>query len=77
MSIKLGEIVRDSISGFEGVAVARAEYLNGCISYQVEPARLNEDGSIPKAEWFDEQRLTERSGATAGGPQCHPPELHP
>lgn len=75
--VKLGDIVRDSITGFEGVAIARAEYLNGCISVQVKPTRLKEDGSMATAEWIDEQRLTLTSKAKAGGPQSHPPEMHP
>lgn len=33
--IKLGDRVRDKISGYEGIAVARVEFLNGCIQYTV------------------------------------------
>ena len=66
--IKLGEEVRDSVTGFEGITMARAEYLNGCISYQVL-SRVLKDGVPMRPEWFDEQRLTLRSKATAGGPQ--------
>lgn len=75
--IKLGQRVKDSITGFDGIVVARAEYLNGCVLLQVEPTKLNKDGSAMKAVWFDEQRLTDKSRAVAGGPQSHPPELHP
>lgn len=74
--IKLGDFARDEITGFEGVVIARAEYLNGCISYHIQPEELK-DGSPIEAQWFDEQRLSTESEATAGGPQCRPPELHP
>ena len=76
MTIKLGQKVKDSITGFEGIVVARAEYLNGCVSCQVEAKELK-DGVPLQAQWFDEQRLTIQSKAKAGGPQDHPPELHP
>lgn len=35
--IELGEKVKDIVSGVEGIAVARVEYLNGCIQYCVAP----------------------------------------
>ena len=34
---KLGERVKDKVSGFEGIAVAKATYLNGCVSFVVIP----------------------------------------
>lgn len=74
--IELGQKVKDSITGFEGIAIAKAIYLNGCISWQVKSQKLK-DGKTIEAEWFDEQRLTCESKATAGGPQDHPPEMHP
>ena len=76
MKIELGQKVKDEITGFEGVVVATAQYLNGCISCQVQPQSLK-DGSTTKAEWFDEQRLTSGSKAKAGGPRSYPPEMHP
>jgi len=37
MEIKLGDKVRCKITGFEGTAVARTEFINGCIQYMVAP----------------------------------------
>lgn len=34
---RLGEKVRDGVTGFKGVITARVEYLNGCLQYCVEP----------------------------------------
>jgi len=74
--IKLGDKVKDQITGYEGIVIARAEYLNGCISIRVQ-ARNLKNGLPIEAVWFDEQRLTDKSEAKAGGPQCYPPEIHP
>lgn len=75
--VKLRDMVKDYITGYEGIAVARAEYLYGCVSVQVQATGLKEDGGKREPEWIDEQRLTNDSKATAGGPQAHPPAMHP
>jgi len=53
--VKLGSMVRDRITGFEGVATGRAEYLHGCPTVLVESPQL-EKGEIKK-QWIDEPRL--------------------
>jgi len=35
--IQLGDKVRCKLSGFVGVAVARTEFINGCVQYNVLP----------------------------------------
>lgn len=62
----LGEKVRDKITGFEGIATARTEYLFECVRVCVETLQ---DGK-PTEAWFDEQRLDMSipSSPTAGGP---------
>ena len=35
--IKLGDKVKCKITGFIGTAVARTEFINGCIQYNVSP----------------------------------------
>jgi len=74
--IRLGSIVRDSLTGFTGMATARTEWLYGCARVCVEPEELK-DGKPIEASWFDEQRIEiveERSpvvskdnSATSGG----------
>jgi len=54
--IKLGSTVKDMISGFEGVAIARSEWLYGCNRIVVESNRLK-DGKPTDGQWFDEQRI--------------------
>lgn len=66
--VKLGETYRDGITGFEGVATGRFEYLHGCV-------RINLEGQIdgkPHQEIFDEQRLTDSPSATSGGDRPAP-----
>ena len=77
--IKLGEKVRDTVTGFEGIAVARVEYLNGCIQYAVQ-ARVSDDGKLPAVEYFDHQRLEladvapmKLASSNTGGPQRDTP----
>ena len=45
MAINLGDKVTDTISGYSGIVVARYEYLNGCVRFQVEPDKLTKDGT--------------------------------
>ena len=54
--VHLGDRVKDSITGFKGIAVARSEYLYGCTSYCVSPEALHEGKTIT-GHWFDEPRL--------------------
>ncbi len=37
MTIKLGQKVRDTLTGNEGTAVARTEWLHGCVRITVQP----------------------------------------
>lgn len=69
--VKLGSRVKDSLTGFKGVAVARTEYLYGCVRVCVEPEALK-DGKPIDAQWFDEQRLDVTSAAKTGGPGSIP-----
>lgn len=77
MKIKLGESYRDRVSGWEGTAVARYEYMNGCVRYAL--AARDKDGK-PVEFVFDEQQI-EAGAAPAivtearrtGGPRDNKP----
>lgn len=71
--IELGSNVKDSITGFAGVATARTVYLNGCVQIGVTATGLT-DGKIIEDQWIDEGRLGP-SEAKAGGPGPRPPGL--
>jgi hypothetical protein len=80
--IQLGSKVRDTVTGFTGLAVSRTEFLHGCVRVGIEPQTLHE-GKPMDAHWFDEQRVvlveelepevSPLSSATSGGPQKDPP----
>ncbi|MGR3303780.1 MAG: hypothetical protein ACUZ8I_14945 [Candidatus Scalindua sp.] len=76
--IELGVKAEDIITGFKGTVTARAEYLNGCIRYQIEnkPKKAEEDSN---EWWFDDGRvkvasnkkviLQDKVMKSTGGPQ--------
>ena len=47
--IKLGTIVQDRVTGLQGVAVCRTEYLTGCTRVGVQPKGTQKDGAMGKA----------------------------
>jgi hypothetical protein len=53
--IKLGKRYRDDVTGFEGVATSRTEYIYGCRRIGLE---FLHDGEV-KTHSFDEPGLTE------------------
>ena len=46
-NIKLGDKVRDEITGMEGIVVARTKFLNGCIQYSVAQKLEKPNSSLP------------------------------
>ena len=55
--MELGDKVKDKITGFEGIAVARTKWLTGCERITIEPMGLGEDGKVKKLETFDVERV--------------------
>ena len=56
LNVELGDKVRDKVTGFEGIAVAKTEWLNGCIRVTLQPP-ISKDGKIPESGTFDEPQL--------------------
>lgn len=54
---ELGARVKDVVTGFEGVVMARTEFLNKCIRYGVQSSSLDKDGRVMSNEHFDEEQL--------------------
>ncbi|KKM13316.1 hypothetical protein LCGC14_1717390 [marine sediment metagenome] len=54
--IELGDKVKDTITGFIGIAVARIEFINGCIQYQVAP-KVIKGGKFPEDVYIDKGSL--------------------
>ena len=78
----LEDEVKDRISGLKGVIMARCEYLNGCLKYEVQPKGLK-DAKMQESYWIDEQQLVIVKALNAekskpgGGPMNTPTERHP
>ncbi len=52
----LGKIVKDKITGFEGMATSHHSYLTGCSQYGLQ-AKINDQNIIPGIQYFDVGRL--------------------
>jgi hypothetical protein len=52
----LGIKMKDTVTGFEGIAIAKVIYLNGCVQYSLKP-KIDKDGKIQDAQTFDSQQL--------------------
>jgi hypothetical protein len=55
-SIELGDQCKDSITGFEGVAVCKIMWLNGCNRVSIQPKGLK-DGLPIEMQTFDWQQI--------------------
>jgi hypothetical protein len=53
---EVGEKVKDTITGFQGVIVAKTKWLNGCIRYVVQSRKRTSEGKTVE-DTIDEQQL--------------------
>jgi len=69
---KLGDDIKDTVTGFRGTITARIEYLNGCIQYCVEP-KVGKEMKMEKHHWIDEGQIELTKGKSKreskSGPQ--------
>jgi len=77
-NIKLGSEVKDTITGFEGIAIERCTYLNGCVQYGIQK-KIDEKGEIPLIAYIDVEQLKvistsplPKSNPSGGGHRSHP-----
>lgn len=75
--MKLGDKMKDKVSGFEGVAIAKTEWLYGCVRVVLQPM-ADKDGKLPDTQAFDIDQLEsqgskiERTPSATGGPMPIP-----
>ena len=75
--IQLGQKVKDSITGYQGIVVGITTWLDGCVRIGIQSVQLK-DGKVLDPEWFDEKRIinlddkTHKSTVKTGGPQNDP-----
>ena len=62
MKFELGEILKDKITGFEGIVLGRTEYFTGCNHYGLQSESLK-NGKPRGWEWVDETRLMHVEGS--------------
>jgi hypothetical protein len=53
--IKVGQLARDKVTGFEGRVTGHADYITGCDQFLLTPQA--KDGDLKDGRWFDEHRL--------------------
>ena len=54
---KLGDVVKDKVTGFSGVVVAQTKYLTGCSRYGIASQKLDKEGKPLDWQYFDEDLL--------------------
>lgn len=52
----LGNRIKDAVTGFTGIAVARIEYINGCVQYGIKP-NVDKDGKMQEVHYIDQEQL--------------------
>ncbi len=79
MTIKLGQEVKDRVSGFKGIATATTRFMQGCDRVLVSP-KVAKDGTLPEGRMFDEPdldvvgdgiKLRPQPKKKTGGPHTH------
>ena len=55
--IKLGQEVRDRVTGFQGIVVVIADHLYGCVRIGVQPQGMDKDGRKFDDAFFDVSAL--------------------
>lgn len=55
-ALRLGLQMRDTITGFVGIATGKVEYLNGCVQFCLK-APMSADGKIEDGQWVDVGQL--------------------
>lgn len=55
--INLGDKVKDTVTGFKGIAIGRTTWLYGCTRIMVQPEGIDDNGKIYEASSFDEPQL--------------------
>lgn len=55
--VNLGDKVKDTVTGFKGVAIGRTTWLHGCDRITVQPEGLTKEGKLYETQNFDEPQL--------------------
>lgn len=81
IDITLGNKVKDKVTGFTGIAVAKTIWSSGNVTIQIEPTTLEKGEPVPshafeyaRIEKIEDTKppVSAQSSATSGGPQNDP-----
>ncbi len=61
--IKLGQSVKDKLTGFTGIVEGITDYLNGCRQALIRPKFKVKDDAYPTAAWIDVEQLSVVKGS--------------
>jgi hypothetical protein len=77
-TLKLGDKVKDTITGYSGIIVAEHRYLNGCLRMTLQPDKLGKEGMPVDGMIFDVEQLAlvkasvHQPASPGGGPMPDP-----
>ena len=79
--MKLGDRVKDNITGFKGILIAETHWLHGCVRHTIASEKIDKDGDAVEMT-FDEGRVElvkpkankPRVVASSGGPRRNDPQ---
>jgi hypothetical protein len=54
---KLGQEVKEVVTGYKGIIMVRSEYFTGCNHYGIQNKEITSEGKVKEWEYFDESRL--------------------
>lgn len=55
-TVRIGDLVRDRITGVKGIAIARTVWINGCVRIVIQPQE-HKDGKPVESTCLDEPQL--------------------
>ncbi len=67
--INLGDKVKDTITGYEGIAVARTCWLNGCVRICIQSNKLKDGVPVAQQDFDEQQVALIKAGAHQSGPE--------
>lgn len=74
--IEIGDLVRDKVTKFEGIATGTYDFMWGCRRISIQPRTLKDDGSVKDDHVFDEPQVEILEKGTVDVVPLNPDDLH-
>ena len=55
--IQMGDEVKDTLSGYQGIAAGFMRYLTGCDQILINPVGVDKEGKLRESHYFDVERV--------------------